>query len=235
MAIPWYLAMTPGEVSVCPRLPKHMAWMSCRFSPSSPGISNVPRELPEGTMLILDDSTPFNGHDPEVITQELTRAAEQLGAGSVLLDFQRPDVPQAQELANALEVSLPCPMGVSALYGQAMECPIFLPPMPLHQSLKEYLSPYQGREVWLDVAPGCGQLHIGFQGNQYLPLPLDAFPPGPFRNDVLCCSYAASVTEEGAVFSLSRGLEELELLLEDAEKAGVTLALGLYQELAPLF
>ena len=235
MAIPWYLAMTPGEVSVCPQLPEHMAWMSCHFSASASGISNIPEELPKGAMLILDDSTPFNAHDPSVVTQELLQVVEQLGIQLVLLDFQRPDVPQVRDLANVLCTALPCSVGVSSPYAQAVNCPIFLPPLPLHLRLEEYLAPYKGRKIWLDLAPGCGELHILPKGNQYLPMPANALAPGSFRDDTLRCRYATSVTEDGVVFSLCRGQEELPLLLEDAEKAGVTLALGLYQELTALF
>lgn len=234
MAIACYLAMTPGEVAVCQQLPAKMAWMACHFSSSGPGISNLPHRLPDNAILILDDSTPFNGHDPAAVSRELSTAVERLDVHSVLLDFQRPDVPQVQELAEVLVTTLPCPAGVSAPYAQGLDCPVFLPPLPLNQCLQEYLSPYKERDIWLDMAPGCGQLHIRSQGNQYLPLPWDAFPPGPHRDDILHCRYATSVTEDGVTFSLSRGYEELEKLLEDAEKLGVSVAIGLYQELVSM-
>lgn len=232
MAIDCYLAMTPGEVSGCHPLPAKMAWMACHFSASGPGISNLPIFLPEDAILILDDSTPLNDHEISVISREMCHAVEQLGARSVLLDFQRSNVPQVQELAQMLVSALPCPVGVSATYARGLECPVFLPPLPLDQCLQEHLAPWQGREIWLDMAPGCGQYHIGFQGNQYLPLPPDAFPPGPFRDDMLRCRYATAVTGEGVTFSLFRGREELEKLLEDAQNLGVSTAIGLYQELA---
>ena len=234
MAIACYLAMTPGEVSVCPQLPAKLAWMACHFSPSGPGISNVPDHLPDNAILILDDSTPFNGHDAAAISRELSQAVDRSGAQSVLLDFQRPDIPQVRELAEMLATALPCPVGVSAPYAHGIDCPVFLPPLPLDQCLQEYLYPYKGREVWLDMAPGCGQIHVQRQGNRYIPLPPDAFPPGPHRDDNLCCRYATSVTEDGVTFSLFRGYEELEKLLEDGEKLGISVAIGLYQELASL-
>jgi len=232
MAINCYLAMTPGEVSGCHPLPAKMAWMACHFSASGPGISNLPNSLPQDAILILDDSTPLNHHEITAISQEMCNLVEQLGVKSVLLDFQRPNVPQLEKLAQMLVSALPCPVGVSTPYAQGLECPVFLPPLSLDQCLQEHLAPWQGREIWLDMAPGCGQYHIGFQGNQYLPLPPDAFPPGPFRDDALCCRYATSVTGEGVTFSLFRGWEELEKLLKDAEKLGVSTVIGLYQELA---
>ena len=233
MAIPCYLAMTPGEVASCPQLPENMAWLACHFSPSGPGISNLPAHLPNNSILILDDSTPFNGHDPDTVSRELLHAVKRLGTHSVLLDFQRPDVPHI--LAEMLVSTLPCSVGVSAPYAQNIDCPVFLPPLPLNLTLEEYLFPYKGREIWLDMAPGCGELHIRPQGNQYLPLPADSFAPGRFRDDMLRCRYTTSVTEDSVVFSLSRGREELKKLLVDAEKANVTLALGLYQELGVPF
>ena len=235
MAMVCYLAMTTGEVSVCPSLPKKMAWMACHFSSSGPGISNLPPSLPSDTILILDDNTPFNNHDPAAISRELVQAAKQLGVRSVLLDFQRPDVPQVQELAGILATTLPCPVGISSIYAKDIDCPVFLPPLPLNQSLQEYLSPYRSREIWLDMAPCCAELHIRSQGNQYLSMSADAFPPGPFCDNILRCRYATSVVEDSVVFSLYRGQEEIKMLLEDAEKAGVSIALGLYQELSVLF
>ena len=234
MAIACYLAMTPGEVSACPQLPAKTAWMACHFSSSGAGISNLPSELPDGAMLILDDSIPFNGHDLSLISRELSQAVEQLDVQSVLLDFQRPNVPQVQTLTETLVSALPCLVGVSAPYARGLDCPVFLPPLPLDQCLEEYLTPHKGREVWLDMAPGCGQYHIHFQGNQYIPLPPDAFPPGPFRDNTLRCCYATGVTDDGVTFSLYRGPEELEKLLKDAEMLGVSTAIALYQELASL-
>lgn len=234
MAMDRYLAMTPGELAKHPNISAKTAWMACHFSSSGTGISNLPQALPEGSMLILDDSTPFNSHDPAVISRELRQAVEESGAQSVLLDLQRTVVPQVKELAEALASSLPCPLGITAPYARELNCAVFLPPLPLNQSLEEYLSPYASRKVWLDMAPGWGQLHILPQGNRYLPLPANAFVPGPFRNDILRCRYSAAVTEDGVVFSLFRGAEELQMLLEDAQKLGVEAVLGLYQELASL-
>lgn len=234
MAIDLYLAMTPGELSACLQPPDKTAWMACHFSSSGLGISILPSSLPKDSMLVLDDSTPFSGHDCAVISRELREAVEELEVQRVLLDFQRPNVPQVWELAQMLVSILPCSVGVSALYAKGLSCPVFLPPLPLGQRLSDHLAPHKGQETWLDMAPGCGQYHIRFQGNQYDPLPSNAFPPGPFRDDILRCRYATSVTEDGVTFSLFRGIEEVEMLLEDAEKLGVSTAIGLYQELAAL-
>ena len=230
MAIDRYLAMTPGELAKRPNSSAKIAWMACHFSSSGPGLSNLPQALPEGSMLILDDSTPFNGHDPAAISRELCQAVDQLAVHSVLLDLQRPNAPQVQELAKILVTTLPCPTGVSMLYAHDLDCPVFLPPLPLDQGLQEYLLPHKGRTVWLDTAPGWGQIRISTQGSRCFPLPAGAFSPGPFRDDTLRCRYATSLTEDGVIFSLCRGVEELEMLLADAEKLDVAVALGLYQE-----
>ena len=64
MAITPFLAMTAAEmrnISVCP--PK-IAWMACHFSPYGLGLSNMPKDLPSNSLLIVDDYTPPSGHDP---------------------------------------------------------------------------------------------------------------------------------------------------------------------------
>ena len=232
MAMELYLAMTPGEVSGCHPLPKKIAWMACHFSPWSSGLSNLPTQLPEDSVLILDDSTPFREHDAAAIAAQLSQAVEQLRVRRILLDFQRPGVIPVQELAQKLAATLPCSMAVSAPYAQNLSCAVFLPPLPLNLSLEEQLAPYSGREIWLDIAPTCGELRIQTKGNAYIPMAADVFPRGRFHSDILHCRYTASITEDGVIFSLSRHWEELERLLDAAEKLGVTTALGLYQELS---
>ena len=67
MAIRPFLAMTAAEIRGTETLPPKTAWMACHFSPYSTGLSNLPKALPPGSMVILDDITPIHGHDSETI------------------------------------------------------------------------------------------------------------------------------------------------------------------------
>ena len=78
MAMEPYLAMTAGEIRGASVLPRRTGWLSCHFSPSGVGLSNLPVALPPGSLLILDDSTPMDGHDPEQIAGQLGIPREEV-------------------------------------------------------------------------------------------------------------------------------------------------------------
>lgn len=228
MGMPQYLAMTAAEFTAY--LPqKNAAWMACHFSPSHHGLSNLPVELPTGALLILDDSTPLEAHDPEIVKAQLAECVTRLQCAGVLLDFQRPDCGQAGELAAGLSEALPCPVAVSHLYAAELSCPVFLPPCPLHCSLKSHLAPWTGRSAWLEIAlevqtmvltkDGC-RVKIGGR-----------IPESGFEEETLHCHYKAEVLEDAVRFTLWRTREDLERMLEEAEKLGVACAVGLWQEL----
>ena len=48
------------------------------FFPYSTGLSNLPKALPPGSMVILDDITPIHGHDAEAIAAQLRPLVEAL-------------------------------------------------------------------------------------------------------------------------------------------------------------
>lgn len=78
MEIPLFLAMTAAEFRIAAEIPAHPAWMACHFSAYGTGISNLPRELPAGAMLMLNDRTPICGHDPEDVAKPLCDTAQRL-------------------------------------------------------------------------------------------------------------------------------------------------------------
>ena len=228
MGIPHYLAMTAAEFSAyMPQ--KDSAWMACHFSPCHSGLSNLPTELPTSSLLILDDSTPMECHDPETVKRQLEECVEKYQCAGVLLDFQRPECDGAKELAAYLTEALPCPVAVSHLYAGELSCPVFLPPCPLHSSLERHLTPWAGRPTWLETAldiqimsltkDGCG-IRSG-----------EEIPEEGFEDRKLHCHYKAVILEDTARFTLWRTREDLENLLEEAERLGVTCAIGLWQEL----
>ena len=99
MALPFYLAMTAGELLEDISKPRDFAFMACHFSPYGTGLTNFPEELPEDSILILNDRTPLRGHDPELIVRQLTDMAENRNLRGILLDLQRPGYKEAAELA----------------------------------------------------------------------------------------------------------------------------------------
>lgn len=231
MAIRPFLAMTAAEMRSCPSFPSKISWMACHFSPYGLGLSNLPRRLPPGSLLILDDITPIHGHDPRIITDQLTQWVDGLKCAGVLLDFQRPDVEETAALTRFLAEKLPCPVAVSQLYADGLTCPVFLPPPPCHVSLSEYLSPWQNRELWLEIALSAERLTLTEDGAEITPLLFHKNCEMGFADEGLHCHYRVESGRDHAAFTLWRTREDLSILLEEAKSLGINTAVGLYQEL----
>ena len=229
MAFPCYLAMTATEMAGSQAIPSHPAWMACHFSPYGTGLSNFPRQLPPGSMLILNDRTPICGHDPSLIRQQLEDAVSAYGCGCVLLDFQRPSIRETARLCAVLAEGLPCPVGISEHYAGETDGPVFLSPVPVDSLPTEHLAPWQGREVWLETAPEATQITVTEVGSTQQPLP--ALPAGEsFTDDRLCCRYRCEVADTEIRFTLWRDASSLDTLTEAAAALGVTKTVGLFQD-----
>lgn len=230
MAIDRFLAMTAAEFPAETALPGKAAWMACHFSPYGRGLSNLPRELPKGSLLLLDDLTPPQGHDPRQTAQQLAAAASDWDCRGILLDFQRPPTEETAAMARYLSQSLPCPVAVSSLYAGPLDCAVCLPPVPCHVPLGEHLAPWQGREIWLELALDGEAITLTAKGAQIRPL---AFLPERegFFDRALDCRYCVEMEENQALFTLWRTRDSLSGVQAAAEKSGVTLTVGLWQEL----
>ena len=227
--MPIYFAMTAAEIAGCPALPTHMGWLACHFSPSGPGISNIPQNLPPHSVLILDDSTPFSGHNADVIIGQMQQIVSALQSDAVLLDFQRPANPPMQNLAFGLSQKLPCPVAVPWNYGE-LDCPVFLPPCPPNQLLKDYIFPYRKREIWLEIALDGMEMAVTSTG--CIQKSHDQKPKAlPHKDASLHCHYGIDITENAVKFTLQRTWEDLHALTEEAGHLGITNAIGLWQEL----
>lgn len=231
MAIAPFLAMTAAEMGNAADFPKKSAWMACHFSPYGLGLSNLPQDLPPHALIVLDDITPIRGHLPEIITQQLLTCTEGSSCRGVLLDFQRELCPETAELAKHLVSTLPCPVIVSAGYAKAFPCPVFLPPVPPSMPLQEYLSPWKDREIWLEIGLEGETLTLTERGCEIAPLPYADFGPEGFAEEALHCHYRIETNKTSVRFTLWRTKEDLAALLEEAERLGVTGAVGLYQQL----
>lgn len=230
MAIERFLAAVPAEIRENPGNISRLAYMGCHFSPYGRGLSGLPGALPPGSILMLDDRTPIRGHDPQLVCEQLAKVVDTLDCQAVLLDFQRPVTVEAAAMAQALVSSLPCPVAVSAPYATGrLSCPVCLPPVPCHVSVKDHLTPWQGREIWLELSTEGEDILMTSGGSEILPL---SIAPGEgFADPTLHCHYTLTLSEEQARFSLWRTWEDLADLEKEAETLGVTKVLGLWQEL----
>lgn len=235
MDIKCSLAMTAAEYMGAAVIPKNMAWMACHYSGSGLGLSNLPQQLPPASVVILDDSTPPQGHDPELILHQLMVLTQQLQVSALLLDFQRPDITENAQLAALLVSRLPCPVCVSGHYAMDLDCPVFLPPPLLHQPLADHLAPWKGREIWLEAALETEKITVTADGSTVTPLPFTSLPENSFANTELHCHYTIRVEDDRAVFTLARDGEMIKSLLASSKRQGVTQAVGLYQQLGGSF
>ena len=229
MAIPFYLAQTGAEFHCCQPRPDKIGWMACHFSSYGTGVSNLPPQLPEGSLLILNDRTPVRGHDPQRIFEQLSETIRRHRCSGLLMDFQRAGEAGAASIAAAL-AALPCPVAVSALYAAGLDCAVFLPPTPLLTPVADHLQPWQGREIWLDIGTECLQITITESGSAQAEIPLPQAPCGALQDDTLHCHYNIQLDPEQAIFTLQRNRDDLLALLEEAASLGATQAIGLYQD-----
>ena len=230
MEIGPYLAMTGAEFAAAGQLPPKTAWMACHFSPYNTGLANLPPALPAGSLLILNDRVPLWGHDPARVAAQLKQAVDTMDCAGLLLDFQRPDHAEATTMAEFLVSALPCPVAVSEHYAAGLDCPVFLSPCPHHTHLKEHISPWAGREVWLDLAVDGSTITLTKDGCSMFSLPLGELPEGGFCDAPLHCHYRTETGDDFARFILWRTQEDMQALAREAEELGVKTLVGLWQE-----
>lgn len=233
MAFRPFLAMTAAEIRENSGYPPAFAWMACHFSPGGAGLSNLPAFLPTDSLLILDDSTPFCGHDPERIADQLSGALERWQCRGLLLDFQRPPEPETAALAARLSRELP--VILPPAYAEGPECPLFLPPAPPDTPLAEYLAPWKNRELWLELALDGQTITLIETGAVSTPLPYAAPDLPCHRDPRLHSHYHIQAEENQARFTLWRTPKDIENLIAEAETLGVVGCVGLYQELGANF
>ena len=188
------------------------------------------RPIPHPAFLMLD---PGEIPPPEalpVITDRFPPDAGLLsrlcqGRDAVLLDFECP--PSAD--TRAVVQSLPCP--AAAPPGYSDTGPVFLPPASLHVPLEEYLSPWKGREIWLEAALQQQVITVTPHGVTIAPPAPNTERTGGFYAPDLHCRFTQEFTEDRAVFTLFDTPQTLREKLEHAAALGVTRAVGLYVEL----
>ena len=232
MAIRQFLAMTPGEMLGAEVVPENLGWMGCQFSASGKGLTQIPEALPKGSLLIITDQTPPDGHDPKQIQEEAAAVVEKLECCGILLDFQRPNREENRKIAVEILHNSPYPVAIAEAYAESLDCPIFLPPVPPHVMPEVYFQPWLGREIWLELALDGVDICVTKDGSKFTPVPYPAFSGHVHRDTSLHCHYATEVTEDTIHFHLMRTIEDIPTLLAACEPYGVTTAIGLFQEIA---
>ena len=222
-----YLARTAPEMGAGSHLP--CAWMACHFAPYGNGLSNLPPVLPDGSLVILNDSAPIAAHDPEQIAFQLESLP--FAPAGLLLDLQRPEQKATKNLVTYLLEHLSYPIAVTPAYAQGHHCPVFLDPPPLHKPLSAHLAPWKGREIWLEAALCRQDLTITRDGCQISPLLPWEEEEFPHTDPELFCQYRLEVARDAAHFHLSRGPQLLGKLLQAAQSQGISTFVGLYQQL----
>lgn len=229
MSIPLYLAMTAAEFSNCTLLPALPAWMAVHFSPSGSGLSNCPASLPPGSLLILDDQLPWNGHSDAEILPRIVEILENTQACGLLLDFERE--PMGQTLSLAERLARRCMdggwmVGMPPAYLGQSEAAVFLPPLPCYEAHPEIPGQWEGRPIWLEASPTVFTGAITKAGVQLAPM------DGPVQADVsffspsLQCRYTAVPEEDGIRLTLFDTPETILEKLEGWQAQGVSLAIG---------
>lgn len=210
--------------------PKRAAYMAMHFSPYSAGLSNPPSYLPENSILLLDDSMPVQNHDTETVVRQLTELVTRFSVKAVLLDFQNSPTEESEKMVTSILNALPCPVAVTEMYARQLQCLVFLSPTPVNMPLKDHLAPWLRQGIYLDIAPGALEIAVTETGSKASALPANHYPL-PLEDSKLHCHYNVTVTEEKAVFTLSRTQADLEKLVQEAYSLGILGAVGLYQEL----
>ena len=104
-----------------------------------------------------------------------------------------------------------------------------MPAVPTLTPVSQYLSRWQGQEIWLELALGGQAVALKADGAHFGE---NRFPwKGIIHaDDALHCHYVIEEQQDAFIFRTWRTAEDLGALLEDAGQ--IKFAVGLYQELA---
>ena len=231
MRIRCYLAMTGAEFSATPQLSHPVAWMACHFSSYGTGLSNLPPKLPKGSVVIVNDRTPPQGHNMDTVVSQLQQIREAQEDVSFLFDFQRPDDKELTSLVSRLEQLTDCPIAISEIYGKSTSHAVFLQAPPPHASLKKHVADWQNRELWLELALETEKAVVTHDGCRFERAENQALKKPFFYDKALACHYRTHIFSDRVEFMLQRNGETIPLLLQEAEELGIKTAVGLYQQL----
>ena len=211
MTLPLFLLCAPDA-----DVPGRRAACGWRCTPD--GALRGPERTGRAGALVFDDSAPLPDR-PDVLAEGLLRQAEAMGAGVIVLDFERPVSNGGQALVRALasryRIAAPLPFCVDG-------CEPIVCYQAMKQTFDEFLSALPPKPCWTELRPVDGTVRYAAEN-----------PPageGAFFSEVLQCHYRAGA-EDGALVlrlfdtpeSFSRRFSRMEPYL--------TAAIGLPDEL----
>ena len=221
-----FLAMTEEEICSTSPLPDSIAFLGCHFSPTTHQLSGLPTALPPDCGIILDDRCAI----PDADTDQIAAQLSALKPAFILMDFQRPPTEASAKLAAAL-TKLDCPIPMPPAYGKDLPCPLFLPPVPPHIPIAEYLKKWTNREIWLELALDAVQITITPQGSEIAPFPHARPAEKPHNDSMLHCHYKITQRTDALTFYCYRTKEDICTMLQSPLPPNVTHTIGLFQEL----
>ena len=229
MANRCYLAMTEAEIRRQASLPPRMGYLSCCFSPYGLGLMGVPQHLPPGNVLLLTDRIEPVHHAPVLVARQLHAAAVRLHSAAIVLDLQRPDNIHSNRIAGAVAQGPPCPVVISQDYARDLPVGVLMR-VPVGIALEDAITPWQGREMWLEMGMDRAVLEITEQGcTRREPAPFQP-DPSDLEDRDLCCRYRLELRQDRADFCLYETVDTWQEKLRKAETLGIRNAIGLYQE-----
>ena len=220
MAIPVYLAMTPEEIQSVHKIPQNVAyWHSLDF----------PAQPSRDSLLVFTDEEEFRPSNAGIIAEDLVASAKSLHCRGILLDFQHENRHENSALVTELEARR-YPFAASALYAENRNCAVFLPPVPLTATLADYIRPWQGREIWLELAMDGLRIAVTAQDSQEYYLSHASSLNKAHIDWKMHCHYSIETREDTAVFTLWRTKQDIEAMISEVSALPVRLAVGLWQE-----
>ena len=235
MDLPLYHAMTAAEFSSVQKLPKNIAWMACHFSAYSTSLSNLPAEIPAGSMIIINDKMPPSGHDKFAIAEQLNRLADRHKVSYFLLDFERKETEETAEMVQHLTSALNRQVAVTESYAHAGKGPVLISMPPPHISLKQQIGKIQNRELWLELAMETEIATIDSNGCHFSSYCGEEFPEKEFTDSALHTKYRLQICNNHAKYLLKREIAEVADIMKEAKNLGITAFVGLYQQLGKTF
>ena len=220
-----FLAMTAEEMQNTSPLPDKIAFLGCHFSSEAPHPLELPQGISKSCGIILDDREPIPDCDPAAITRQLL----QLSPAFVLLDFQRPPTENSRNLCSIIS-KLRIPTAMPPDYAVKLNCPVFLPPVPPHIPMEEYLHPWRAREIWLELALDAVQITITAEGSRSSYFPHANPQSKALTDSMLHCHYLITHKPDAFKFYCYRTREDIAELRK-ALPPNVTQTIGLFQEL----
>ena len=178
-------------------------------------------------MLMLNDFYPIDNHRETDVIETLRTIEKDVSC--VLLDLQRPDERETENIVSVISNSLSCPIGISHHYALP-ERPVFVPPIPPDMTAEKYLKSWKGQEIWLELSCEC--LYLSINNDGCMEVSTTEFSAPEHYHKSLIYHYKIRKEQDRIFFAIYRTKEDNLALLEEAAQFGVTKGIGMWRDLA---